>query len=520
MRRAFIALAVVALAGLAAGGALAISRPARLLAARSPAGAFRRLANCAVRAAPAAAAAAEARLVEPPTVTVATAAQREFVDRLFVSGHARRARGGASRGAHRRSGDRRTRRRGRRHGRGGPGSRPARPQPARRAARAERRRDRARRRRDRSGAKPDRTVRGAARLGERRLRARAQARRQVMAAAAIEQREDRAQDRRAQLAAAQERARARRGRPQEPRRRAPRIAGAHRPHGGQGAGRRPRQPPLGAGSARRHPASASRSSASSRTARSISRPTCPSSRWRVSPSACRPSCACPASETPVDGVIRLVNKEVDKASRTGKVRIALTDGPRGRASARSPPAKSPIARGEGVGVPATAVQRDGVGAACSSSRRSVVEHRKVKVGIAEGEAVQIATASGRARAVVARAAAFLRAGRPRAPVDAHGRRSTREPRNETERLRVVDPPPDSRHRVLRRADAARNRQLPQMAVDEVPQYRHPDRLGHDHPVGRGAFRAGDAGDQEGRGRRRQPQRRLAHRLDCDRRRPR
>ena len=109
------------------------------------------------------------------------------------------------------------------------------------------------------------------------------------------------------------------------------------------------------GATRRRPAS--RCSASSRTARSISRPTRPSSRWRASPSACRRSC--PARRRrPVAGQVRLVDQEVDKASRTGKVRIALADVSHAHIGAFAS-GEVELARRDGVGAPATAVERDG-----------------------------------------------------------------------------------------------------------------------------------------------------------------
>ena len=60
-------------------------------------------------------------------------------------------------------------------------------------------------------------------------------------------------------------------------------------------------------------------------------------------------------------------------------------------------------------------------------------------------------------------------------------------------------------------------QLPGDAGHPLSQHRHSDRPGPHHPVGRGAERTRIAGDEEGRGRRLQPQRRLAHHLDRHRR---
>ena len=76
---------------------------------------------------------------------------------------------------------------------------------------------------------------------------------------------------------------------------------------------------------------------------------------------------------------------------------------------------------------------------------------------------------------------------------------------------------DPGDRRVRRADAARHRQLSLDADHAVSQHRHPDRAGADHPVGRRAVGTRIAGHQEGRGRGREPQRRLAHPLDGHRR---
>ena len=66
----------------------------------------------------------------------------------------------------------------------------------------------------------------------------------------------------------------------------------------------------------------------------------------------------PGVEAPVSGRVRLVNQEVDKASRTGKVRIALEDVSRAHIGAFAS-GQVELARRDGVGVPATALERDG-----------------------------------------------------------------------------------------------------------------------------------------------------------------
>ena len=237
--------------------------------------------------APAAAAVDQPRAVEPPAVTVVPAVKREFVDRLFVSGTlvareeaqvAARIDGLTIVEVDAEDGDRvkegqvlarldRT--------------------PARRAACPERRGDQARRCGDRPGGEPDRAVSGAGAVRQRRFRPRAQARGRRHGRLDHRAARDGDEDGAGPTGRRPERARRRRGRPQEPRRGAAGVAGAHRPDGGQGA-RRPASSADGRPSWAPPPrAPASRCSASSRTERSISRPTCPSSRSPASPSACR-----------------------------------------------------------------------------------------------------------------------------------------------------------------------------------------------------------------------------------------
>jgi len=117
----------------------------------------------------------------------------------------------------------------------------------------------------------------------------------------------------------------------------------------------------------------------------------------------------PGVDEPVAGRVRLVNQEVDKASRTGKVRIALEDVSHAHVGAFAS-GQVELARREGVGVPATALQRDGDEARLDVVSGGKVEARKVKAGIAEGDWVEILSGVAAGESVVARAAAFLRPG--------------------------------------------------------------------------------------------------------------
>ena len=117
----------------------------------------------------------------------------------------------------------------------------------------------------------------------------------------------------------------------------------------------------------------------------------------------------PGVEGAVLGRVRLVNQEVDKASRTGKVRIALEDVSRAHIGAFAS-GQVELARRDGVGVPATALERDGDEARLDVVRDGKVEVRQVKAGVIDGAWVEIQAGLTDGENVVARAAAFLRAG--------------------------------------------------------------------------------------------------------------
>jgi RND family efflux transporter MFP subunit len=117
----------------------------------------------------------------------------------------------------------------------------------------------------------------------------------------------------------------------------------------------------------------------------------------------------PGVEGAVDGQIRLVNQEVDKASRTGKVRIALSDASHAHLG-EFVSGEVEIARREGVGAPSTALRRDGDLARVLVVRDGRVEERRVSAGIVEGDEVEIRKGVAEGETLVARAAAFLRPG--------------------------------------------------------------------------------------------------------------
>jgi len=114
-------------------------------------------------------------------------------------------------------------------------------------------------------------------------------------------------------------------------------------------------------------------------------------------------------EGAVSGHVRLVDQEVDKASRTGKARIALDDVSHAHIGAFAS-GEVELARREGVSAPASALTRDGDSARLDVVRDGKVEERRVTPGIVNGDAVEIKQGLAEGESVVARAAAFLRPG--------------------------------------------------------------------------------------------------------------
>ncbi|HTR12655.1 MAG TPA: efflux RND transporter periplasmic adaptor subunit [Roseiarcus sp.] len=117
----------------------------------------------------------------------------------------------------------------------------------------------------------------------------------------------------------------------------------------------------------------------------------------------------PGVAEPVSGQVRLISEEVDKASRTGKVRIALAEVLRARIGAFAS-GQVELARRNAVSAPTAALQRDGDAARLYVVRDGRVEERRVTPGIVEGDKVEIKTGLAEGESVIARAAAFLRPG--------------------------------------------------------------------------------------------------------------
>ena len=130
----------------------------------------------------------------------------------------------------------------------------------------------------------------------------------------------------------------------------------------------------------------------------------------------------PGVETAVAGHVRLISQEVDRASRTGKVRIALDDVSHAHVGAFAS-GEVEVVRREGVSAPTSALRREGDAARLYVVRDGRVEERQVKPGIVEGDDVEIRDGLAAGESIVARSAAFLRPGdrvRPMAETTAGG----------------------------------------------------------------------------------------------------
>jgi len=125
----------------------------------------------------------------------------------------------------------------------------------------------------------------------------------------------------------------------------------------------------------------------------------------------------PGRDDEVVGSVRLISEEVDKATRLGKVRIALpADAPAHIGSFASGVVN--IARRAGIGVPTTAVTRGEDGDFVEVIKDNRVELRKITVGITNLRVTEAREGLAEGETVIARAAAFLRTGdlvRPVAP---------------------------------------------------------------------------------------------------------
>jgi HlyD family secretion protein len=117
----------------------------------------------------------------------------------------------------------------------------------------------------------------------------------------------------------------------------------------------------------------------------------------------------------VEGKVRLVSPEVDKATRLGRVRIFIGDNPALRVGAF---ARGTIqtATGRGLAVPASAVLYGPAGASVQVVRDNRVETRLVKIGLAADALVEVREGLADGDLVVSRSGTFLRDGDAVRPV--------------------------------------------------------------------------------------------------------
>jgi HlyD family secretion protein len=111
----------------------------------------------------------------------------------------------------------------------------------------------------------------------------------------------------------------------------------------------------------------------------------------------------------VQGTVRLVSPEVDKATRLGRVRIFLGDNPGLRVGAF---ARGSIvtASGNGLALPSSAVLYGPEGPTAQVVRANRIETRRVKTGLAAGTLVEVREGLADGDLVVARSGTFLRDG--------------------------------------------------------------------------------------------------------------
>ena len=111
----------------------------------------------------------------------------------------------------------------------------------------------------------------------------------------------------------------------------------------------------------------------------------------------------------VEGTVRLVSPEVDKATRLGRVRIFLGDDPRLRIGGF---ARGTIdtARSQGLAVPSSAVVFDADGAYVQVVKEGRVARRGIETGLLSGALVEVRKGLAEGDMVVARAGTFLRDG--------------------------------------------------------------------------------------------------------------
>jgi len=119
----------------------------------------------------------------------------------------------------------------------------------------------------------------------------------------------------------------------------------------------------------------------------------------------------------VPGMVRLISPEIDKTTRLGKIRIALTHDDRLRIGA-SASGSIEIGRKTGVTVPLAAISYDKDGAFVQLVKDNRVHTQRVTLGLRGGKLAEIASGLSVGDQVVARAGTFVRDGDRVRPVPA------------------------------------------------------------------------------------------------------
>lgn len=120
-------------------------------------------------------------------------------------------------------------------------------------------------------------------------------------------------------------------------------------------------------------------------------------------------------DEPIGGKVRLVSAEVDRASRLGKVKIALPDDPRLKSGAYG---RAVIALGEvkGLSLPQSAVMFDAEGAYVLTVTDGIVGIQRITPGLKKDGRILVTEGLSADADVVARAGSFLRDGDRVTPV--------------------------------------------------------------------------------------------------------
>jgi RND family efflux transporter MFP subunit len=117
----------------------------------------------------------------------------------------------------------------------------------------------------------------------------------------------------------------------------------------------------------------------------------------------------------VEGTVRLVSPEIDKATRLGRVRIYLGDKEALRVGAFAR-GTIEVAKSHGLAVPASAVLYEAEGAVVQVVRNNRVERQRIATGLAAGALVEVRQGLAQDDLVVARSGTFLRDGDAVRPV--------------------------------------------------------------------------------------------------------